>query len=87
MNKQKNEKHDDFLKTVIIVLGGFLLLFTIVNLIIFLITGSEPAVLIGCVFAACLGEGSLCGLIKTSKNKVKKQLDAEVREDDMDEYY
>ena len=64
------KQKDDFLKKVIIALGIFLLIFTIAVFIVFVTTGgSEPAVLITCVFAACLGEGSICGLLKKSQNK------------------
>ena len=63
-------KKDDFLKKVIITLGIFLLLFTIAVFTVFCITGgSEPSTLITCVFAACLGEGTSCGLLKKSKGK------------------
>lgn len=61
-------KHkDDFLKKVIITLGIFLLLFTISVLVAFFITGNEPSTLIASVFAACLGEGSICGFLKKIK--------------------
>ena len=63
-------KKDDFLKKVIITLGIFLLLFTIAVFTVFCINGgSEPSTLITCVFAACLGEGTICGLLKKSKGK------------------
>lgn len=63
-------KKDDFLKKVIIAIGVFLLCFTIAVFIVFCATGgSEPSTLIACVFAACLGECSICGLIKKSKEK------------------
>ena len=65
---------DDFLKKIIIALGVFLLTFTVAILIVFIATGgAEPSTLIACVFAACLGECSICGLIKTSKEKNKKE--------------
>ena len=44
-----------------------IILYTIVNLIIFTITGSEPAVLTGCFFAAFGGEILMCALIKRLK--------------------
>ena len=63
-------KKDDFLKKVIISIGIFLLLFTIAVFTVFCITGgNEPSTLITCVFAACLGEGTICGLLKKSKGK------------------
>ena len=67
-------KRDDFLKKVIITLGIFLLLFTIAVFTVFCITGgSEPSTLITCVFAACLGEGTICGLLKKSKGKKEQE--------------
>ena len=64
------KQKDDFLKKVIITLGIFLLFFTIAVFTVFCITGgSEPSTLITCVFAACLGEGTICGLLKKSKGK------------------
>lgn len=67
MNKQK---HDDFLKKIIIVMGIFLSIFTIAMVLLFYFTGGmEPSTLIACVFAACMGEYSVCGFIKTSKTK------------------
>ena len=63
-------KKDDFLKKVIISMGIFLLFFTIAVFTVFCITGgNEPSTLITCVFAACLGEGTICGLLKKSKGK------------------
>lgn len=61
---------DDFLKKIIIAIGIFLLVFTIAVFVVFCITGgSEPSTLVTCVFAACLGECSICGLIKKKKEK------------------
>ena len=63
-------KKDDFLKKVIITIGIFLFCFTVAVFIVFCVTGgSEPSTLIACVFTACLGECSICGLIKKNKNK------------------
>ena len=44
-----------------------LILFTIAVLVIFAFTGTEPAVLIGCFFAAFGGEILMCALIKKLK--------------------
>ena len=64
---------DDFMKKIIIGVFIFLLIFTGVILYLFFATdGNEPATLIACVFAACIGEFSICGLIQTNKNKYKK---------------
>ena len=70
------KQKDDFLKKVIIAMGIFLLSFTIAVFTVFCITGgSEPSTLITCVFAACLGEGSICGLLKLRKNKDAEEID------------
>lgn len=79
-------KKDDFLKKVIITIGIFLFCFTIAIFIVFCVTGgSEPSTLIACVFTACLGECSICGLIKKNKNKEisykKSQPSEESKED------
>mgnify|MGYP003419116338 FL=1 len=66
------KRKDDFLKKIIIALGIFLLCFTAVNLFLFYATGTEPSTLITCVFGACIGEYSVCGFIKTVKEKQKK---------------
>lgn len=64
------KQKDDFLKKVIITIGIFLFCFTIAVFTVFCVTGgSEPSTLIACVFTACLGECSICGLIKKNKNK------------------
>lgn len=64
------KQKDDFLKKVVITLGIFLLVFTIAVFIVFCVTGgSEPSTLIACVFGACLGECSICGLIKKKNDK------------------
>lgn len=63
---------DNFLKKVIVCLGIFLLIFTVAIMIVFVITGgSEPSTLIACVFAACLGEASICGLLKNTRTKTE----------------
>jgi len=65
----KDRKKDDFIKKVIIGTFSFLFLFTIIMIVVFLITGNTPDVLIGAVFAACVGEYSVCGMIKKTKEK------------------
>lgn len=80
------KQKDDFLKKVIITIGIFLFCFTVAIFIVFCVTGgSEPSTLIACVFTACLGECSICGLIKKNKNKEisykKSQLSEESEED------
>lgn len=75
-----SKKHDDFLKKAIIVIAIFLLIFTILNEIIYCITGAVPDTLVSCVFIACLGQGSIMGWIKNTNTKNKKK-----QEDEEDE--
>ena len=56
---------------ILVVLGLGLLLFTILMIVIFIIKDSVPDTLITCVFAACTGEFSVLGWIKTTKEKNK----------------
>ena len=48
-----------------------LILFTVAVLCIFIMTGNEPSILVGCFFAAFGGEILMCALIK--KLKLDKQ--------------
>ena len=59
-----------------------LILFTIAILIIFVITHEEPAVLVGCFFAAFGGEVFLCARIK----KYKLHKEAELAKDNNDTF-
>ena len=77
---------DDFIKKVIIGTFGFLLIFTIVMIVVFCITGSTPDVLIGAVFAACVGEYSVCGMIKKTKEKELTERLKEGCFEDFDDY-
>lgn len=56
-----------FMKATIVCLFLFLLIFTCTVLYIFYRTGSEPSTLIASVFALCVGEFSILGLIKNKK--------------------
>lgn len=68
--KNNNKTNDDFMKKIIIFMGIFLFCFVVVVLGLFYLTGGmEPSTLIVAVFAACMGEGSICGFLKISKNK------------------
>ena len=64
---------DDFMKKVVIGIFTFLLIFTLGMIAIFCITGSTPDTLIVAVFGACIGEYSICGLIKKSKEREKTE--------------
>jgi len=80
------KKKDDFIKKVIITMFSFLLIFTIVMIVVFCITGNTPDVLIGAVFAACVGEYSICGMIKKTKEKELTERMKEGCLEDFDEY-
>ena len=64
---------DDFIKKVLIAMFIFLSIFTIAMVVVFILTGSTPDTLIAAVFGACMGEYSICGLIKKSKEKEKTE--------------
>lgn len=59
-----------------------IILFTIATLVIFCITGNEPAVLVGCFFGAFGGETVICARIK----KYKLHKEAELKKDDGDTF-
>lgn len=63
---EKHKKLKDLDKYLIFAFTS-LILYTIADLVIFTITGNEPAVLTGCFFAAFGGEILLCALIKKLK--------------------
>lgn len=46
-----------------------LTIFTITMVVTFNRVGAVPDILVTCVFAACLGECSILGVIKTTKTK------------------
>lgn len=77
--EQKQKKKLNDLDKYLIFAFTSLLLFTIAVLIIFTFTGTEPAVLIGCFFAAFGGEILLCALIKKLKlhKEIKEKKDYE----------
>lgn len=54
---------------ILILVGTFLLIFTITMIVIFLVCGTVPDTLITCVFGACAGECGIMGWIKTTKDK------------------
>lgn len=64
-------KNTATMNLILIIVGIFLLLFTVTILIIFCATGMEPSTLVGCVFGACGLEGGIMGWIKTTKEKNK----------------
>lgn len=64
---------DDFMKKILIGMFVFLSIFTIAMVVIFLNTGDTPDTLIVAVFGACMGEYSICGIIKKAKEKEKTE--------------
>lgn len=78
--EQKQKKKLNDLDKYLIFAFTSLLLFTIAVLIIFAFTGTEPAVLIGCFFAAFGGEILLCALIK----RLKLHKEIKEKKDDME---
>lgn len=53
---------------ILIIVFCFLIIYTSVALFIFSKMGLEPAVLTGCVFAACTGEAGICWRIWRQKD-------------------
>lgn len=68
----KKAKSDKFLDKVLIAIALFLLLFIITMIVIFCIKDSVPDTLIISVFGATTGEVSVCGWIKTVKERKEK---------------
>lgn len=62
---------------VLAVIAIVLISFTIACLVLFAKTGSEPSSLIVSVFAACLGEFSILGFIRTTKTKYGEDTEEE----------
>ena len=66
LDKEKKRKLNDLDKYLIFAFSS-LIIYSIACLVIFFITGNEPAVLTGCFFAAFGGEILMCALIKRLK--------------------
>ena len=58
-----------FLKKLLVSLYAFLGVFTVATLIVYIITGTEPTTLIGCVFGVTGVESLLSVIIKTTDAK------------------
>ena len=89
--KEQTDPEKKRMRTMDIVLAidfAVLIVFTIVMIVIFVNTGSEPSTLITCVFAAGGGEFGVLGWIKTSKEKHADRKYEEKREEEKaDEHY
>ena len=73
---------------VLTIMAVFLLVFIIVMLVIYCVTGGIPDTLCTCVFAACTGEISIMGWIKTTKERHKErqyELEDRTYEDEKEE--
>lgn len=54
---------------ILVIVGIAVLIFTIVMIWLYLITGGIPDTLVTCFFAACTGECGFMGWIKTAKTR------------------
>jgi len=72
-NDKKIQKSLKTMNVVLIVMGIFLLLFTICMIYLYKETGGIPDTLVTCVFAACTGELGVMGWIKSTKDKYIKR--------------
>ena len=80
LEKEKPKKKLNDLDKYLIFAFTSLIIYTIVNLVIFFMTGNEPAVLTGCFFGAFGGEVLLCARIK--KLKLHKEFKEKGETDD-----
>lgn len=73
---RKREKRCSGVKTmdvILIIMGVFLLLFTVCMIIFFCLYGAIPDTLVTCVFATLAGECGIMGWIKTSKERYRER--------------
>lgn len=54
---------------ILIIVGVAILIFTIIMIWLYLVTGGIPDTLVTCFFAACTGECGFMGWIKTAKTR------------------
>lgn len=82
------KKNKGTMDVVLTVMAVFLLVFVIAMMIIYCVTGGIPDTLCTCVFAACTGEISIMGWIKTTKERHKErqyELEDRTYEDEREE--
>ena len=82
------KKNKGTMDVVLTVMAVFLLVFVIAMLVIYCLTGGIPDTLCTCVFAACTGEVSIMGWIKTTKERHKErqyELEDRTYEDEKEE--
>lgn len=58
---------------ILVIVGIAILIFTIVMIWLYLITGGIPDTLVTCFFAACTGECGFMGWIKTAKTRQQER--------------
>lgn len=58
---------------ILVIVGIAVLIFTIVMIWLYLITGGIPDTLVTCFFAACTGECGFMGWIKTAKTRQQER--------------
>lgn len=80
-----NKKKIGTLDKVLLFLAIFMVLFVVAMIVLHIITGSTPDVLIGCVFAACIGEFSVTGYIQTNKEKCRMNEEDNASEETFEE--
>lgn len=69
--KKSSKKYIGTMNIILIIVGIFLVLFTLKMISLFETYGMVPDTLINCVFVALAGECGIMGWIKTSKEKNK----------------
>ena len=81
--KKSSRKSIGTMNVILIIVGVFLVAFTLKMISLFEIYGMVPDTLVNCVFVALAGECGIMGWIKTSKEKNKDrrwQLEDRMRE-------
>ena len=58
---------------ILIIVGVAVLIFTIIMIWLYLVTGGIPDTLVTCFFAACTGECGFMGWIKTAKTRSQER--------------
>lgn len=72
-NPHKKKSAVKTMDIILIIIGVFLLLFTVCMVILFCLYGSVPDTLVTCVYATLAGECGVMGWIKTSKERNRER--------------
>lgn len=70
---------------ILLLVGAFLLIFTVAVMVVFVACGSIPDTLVTCVFSVCGGECGVMAWIKTAKMKQAKEKEKQKSEDESNE--